>query len=153
MRECVKYAIRKTLTVMILDAGCGVAHRESDVNIDLFRNQSTDSSKHVIADIQHLPFPSETFEKTICYHVLEHLEDPIQALDELIRVTKGLTEIRVPHRFGYYPDKTHVNSFTCRWFKQYAKWHRLNVRAILRIDPERKFYTLPLEIFVWLWIK
>lgn len=52
----------------------------------------------VLADINNLPFVDDFFDLIICYHVLEHLSDPIAAINELCRVIKpdGKAFFQVP---------------------------------------------------------
>ena len=71
-----------------LDAGCGYlpyqAKREG-IGIDLQRGRCD-----LVGDIQHLPFRSEVFDKVYARNILEHLDNPIEGLNELKRVmTKG----------------------------------------------------------------
>lgn len=98
----------------------------------------------VQCDIQHLPFKNGTFKKTYCFHVLEHLQNPTQALKELIRVTTSLVEIEVPWRFGEWArGKEHVCSFRCTWF------HRglANYRYCMRLT-----WNFPFAIMIHVWI-
>ncbi|TAL71084.1 MAG: class I SAM-dependent methyltransferase [Bacteroidetes bacterium] len=39
-------------------------------------------------DLTKLPFENDTYDCIFCYHVLEHIEDDIQALSEMFRVLK-----------------------------------------------------------------
>jgi SAM-dependent methyltransferase len=52
-------------------------------------------------DITHIPFESESFDALICIHVLEHVENDKQAMNELFRVLKpgGWALISVPIDF------------------------------------------------------
>jgi len=94
-----------------LDIGCG-ANPKGNVNVDLFitkyakRNTNLRLMKIpnlIKADIHFLPFKDKTFNYSFCYHVLEHIEVKfIPALKELIRVTKHILEIELPHRFDGY---------------------------------------------------
>lgn len=43
---------------------------------------------YVTADIQHLPFVDNAFDFVICMHVLEHVDSPSEACEELMRVAK-----------------------------------------------------------------
>jgi len=49
-------------------------------------------------DVQRLPFASDSFDVAICSHVLEHVEDDVQALSELRRVltASGYALLLVP---------------------------------------------------------
>jgi SAM-dependent methyltransferase len=62
-------------------------------------------------DIHAIPFPENTFDVVICNHVMEHVEDHVQALSELRRVLKngGWGIIQSPqdwNRAVTYEDKT-----------------------------------------------
>jgi len=52
----------------------------------------------VNVDLRDLPFPSESFDFVICFHVLEHVEEDLRSMGELYRVLRpgGLALIQVP---------------------------------------------------------
>jgi len=91
---------------MKLNVGCGF-DKWGDIRVDIqpfsniFYNRKT--SANIIADVQHLPFKPKIFNETRCYHVLEHVPNPVEALKELQRVTNGKIIIRVPiwHLYSY----------------------------------------------------
>ena len=60
-------------------------------------------------DICHLPFDDQTFDFIICNHVLEHIENDLQAIKELHRILKinGLLIAMVP--LDVRVDKTYEN--------------------------------------------
>tara|TARA_B100000212_G_C27313853_1_gene506983 strand:- start:344 stop:1168 length:825 start_codon:yes stop_codon:yes gene_type:complete len=41
-----------------------------------------------VADSMNLPFQNETFDISFCISAIEHMPDPVKAIDEMIRVTK-----------------------------------------------------------------
>lgn len=90
-----------------LDIGCGHAvgdHvKKGEIGIDLKRGLCD-----VLASAYYLPFRDSCFEKVIMSHILEHLADCCDALEEVARVlTKnGTLEIEVPnpHNFGIFKD-------------------------------------------------
>jgi len=43
-----------------------------------------------------LPFPADSFDVVMCLEVLEHLEDPAPAIEELLRVCRGSLILSVP---------------------------------------------------------
>ena len=47
-----------------------------------------DTRPFVKCPVEELPFPDKSFDFVYCSHVLEHVNDPIQSCDELIRVGK-----------------------------------------------------------------
>lgn len=67
------------------------------------------------ADVQELPFDDKSFDFVYCSHVLEHIEDPIKALNEISRVGKrGFIEV---------PTKTSDLIFNLTRLKHFHKWH------------------------------
>lgn len=58
-------------------------------------------------DIHQIPFEQNTFDVVLCNHVLEHVNDDIQAMKEIYRVLKpgGFSILQVPF-FNPVPDKT-----------------------------------------------
>jgi|SRR5919109_1081283 SAM-dependent methyltransferase len=72
-----------------------------DVKVDIRFKTQTGSPSHpnVIADAHHLPFRDGSFEYVRCWHVLEHLKNPHQALRELQRVARH-GDIRFPFDDG-----------------------------------------------------
>ena len=119
----------------VLEAGCGVgaqtkiiSTKNSDSNfisVDLSED-SISEAKGMIeslgiknvelkqADIYNLPFKDETFDSVIICFVLEHLHNPIQALNELKRVLKkGGTMVAIEGDHGstfFYPDSKYAYS-------------------------------------------
>jgi SAM-dependent methyltransferase len=120
---------------LVLEAGCGVgaqtkiiAGKNPDSNfisIDISED-SLNEAKQLIkasginnvelkqADIFNLPFKDETFDSVIICFVLEHLHNPVHALNELKRVLKeGGVLIAVEGDHGstfFYPDSTYAHS-------------------------------------------
>jgi phospholipid N-methyltransferase len=120
---------------LVLEAGCGVgaqtkiiATKNPDSNfisIDLSED-SINEAKQLIkalginnvelrqADIYNLPFKDGTFDSVIICFVLEHLHNPIHALNELKRVLKeGGVIIAIEGDHGstfFYPDSTYAHS-------------------------------------------
>jgi ubiquinone/menaquinone biosynthesis C-methylase UbiE len=120
---------------LVLEAGCGVgaqtkiiALKNPDSNfisVDLSED-SIREAKIMIeslginnvelkqADIYKLPFKNETFDSVIICFVLEHLHNPIQALNEIKRVLKiGGTVVAIEGDHGstfFYPDSKYAYS-------------------------------------------
>ncbi len=84
---------------MILDIGPADKPLEkADLLVDLtFDNEYaregrpllTHGKPLILADVQYLPFKDKVFSFTNCSHVLEHTEQPYQALSEVKRVSKS----------------------------------------------------------------
>jgi len=57
-------------------------------NINYVGLDLTSKRADVRADINNLPFAENSFGLVICYHVLEHVPDPLPSVQELNRVTR-----------------------------------------------------------------
>jgi ubiquinone/menaquinone biosynthesis C-methylase UbiE len=96
------------------------------------------------ADIYNLPYKDNSFDMVLCNEVLEHLERPQDALDELRRVSSKYLLLSVPHepwfqlanffrgrhvtRFGNHPE--HIQHWTKNEFIKMIKKHKLKVRDV-----------------------
>lgn len=67
----------------------------------------------VKADIHALPFADKSFEFVYCSHVLEHVDDPIRACGEIIRVG----------RRGYVETPSPCKDALFAWAKDMHRWH------------------------------
>lgn len=119
----------------VLEAGCGVgaqtkiiATKNPDstfLSIDLSQDSIDEAYKLIKssninnvefrqADIYELPFKNETFDSIIICFVLEHLHNPVQALNELKRVLKrGGTMMAIEGDHGstfFSPDSKEAHS-------------------------------------------
>jgi phospholipid N-methyltransferase len=120
---------------LVLEAGCGVgaqtkiiATKNPDSNFisidlsedsisearQLIKSLNIDNVELKQADIYNLPFKDETFDSVIICFVLEHLHNPIQALNELKRVLKeGGAMVAIEGDHGstfFYPDSIYAHS-------------------------------------------
>jgi len=97
----------------VLDAGCGegyLAQHIKDYSNELYV-EGVDLSAEIIevarklhpqikfsvGSVYHLPYFDNSFDLVVCSEVLEHLEYPEKALEELKRVSKRYCIITVPH--------------------------------------------------------
>ena len=67
----------------------------------------------VISDIHNLPFRAGSFDYVYCCHVLEHVDDPICACTEIMRVGKR----------GYLETPTLMRDQLFSWAKGMHRWH------------------------------
>ena len=81
----------------VMDAGCGGAMRvklpgDAVLNgIDISPQsaaRNTTLSNILIGDVQSYPLPRAAFDIVICWELLEHVQDPVAALSNLIAATK-----------------------------------------------------------------
>ena len=115
----------------VLDAGCAVGYGTAilasggaasalgvDVSaraIDAARAEAGEAARFEVADIERLEAPDASFDLITCFEVIEYVEHPELALDELRRVLRpgGLLLISSPNRAVYPPgNRWHANEYT-----------------------------------------
>lgn len=102
--------------ISVLDAGCGegvlsvmAAKKGADVtgsdisqpNIKrcikyALENEVKDKTNFVVADLEDLPFPDNSFDLVVSSHVLEHIPNFDKGLKEIMRVSKKRAVIAIP---------------------------------------------------------
>ena len=81
-----------------------------------------DNFSVINADITNLPFLDNSFECIICSEILEHLETPIQAAKEMVRVSNkyiicsvpALPDNNIEHIQLFYDNKPHASEIITR---------------------------------------
>jgi SAM-dependent methyltransferase len=85
-----------------LNLGCGPdTWGEVRVDIDTKTQTGVESKLNLRADAHKLPFRDGAFASCRCWHVLEHVENPVQVISELRRTCRS-TSMRFPVDEGYY---------------------------------------------------
>lgn len=131
---------------MKLDVGSG-SRKHHKIIMDAIRTdvQKTGDNQgylHVVCDAQHLPFRNSVFAKVRISHIAEHLNDPILAFQEALRILKrmGQLQIVVPHRMSHYarqkctddPFENHKWSFVPSWFQHVFKNFHCHIETTYR---------------------
>lgn len=77
----------------------------------------------IVGDIHQMPFEDNSQDAIICLAVLEHVENPIQAMKEIYRVLKpgGYAFIYVPFLYYYHAEKGYYGDFW-RFTPDSLKW-------------------------------
>jgi len=115
-----------------LDIGAGVDCKPGFIGIDIEKFDS--DIKYVVNfEKEKIPFKNNSVDEIYCAHVLEHLSNPIEVIDEFNRILKpgGKLTIRVP----YFADPRanvpmHKNYWSCQckmffdnsYFEIQSKW-------------------------------
>jgi len=78
---------------LVFNAGCGgndygLADRLPCFNLDISLRQCRTLSRAVVGDVEHIPFPADIFDITMCVGAVINYVEPENAIPELIRVTK-----------------------------------------------------------------
>lgn len=149
-----------------LDVGSGGFIR-GDVGVDLYADSSPhidqrpgqleeiDRSRPFIrADACHLPFRDDAFERVSCIEVLEHVENPVELLQELLRVTNNEVFLTTPHRFGTCARMPyHRNYFSHKWFMSVL--NKMDCRHLVKTTARRIHPLVPIllpeHLIVMIW--
>lgn len=104
-----------------LHLGCLNDYRKGWVNLD------HPDMRHVQADVYHdlntypWPFATASVRKVKMIQVLEHLEDPLRAIKEIIRICQDGAGIHIAVPYanssGFWGDLTHKAPFDLRWWE------------------------------------
>lgn len=121
-RQFVNFNISKNDKVLDIGSG-GYPFPLATHLADLYPKDTThrteelikDGKPFVVCDIQDLPYKDKEFDFVYCSHLLEHVNDPARACEELMRVSKR----------GYIetPTKTSDILFNFLHLKNHHKWH------------------------------
>jgi len=80
-----------------LNLGCGKDIRRGYLNVDYFSAKGVD----MVLDLNNMPYPfkNNQFDEIVLQDIFEHLENPINVLEEIYRISKNKAriKIRVPH--------------------------------------------------------
>jgi SAM-dependent methyltransferase len=104
----------------ILDLGCGLKTKiAGSIGVDKRPAPHVD----IIHDLNTIPYPfnDNEFDYVEMSHILEHLDRPLEVLNEVYRITKngGIIRIITPHFSSYlsYGDLEHYHHFGFITFK------------------------------------
>lgn len=124
-------------SVRILDVGCGVkpyypifANVASEyLGVDVVENPAAD----LLGSVEALPVDDGRFDLVLCTQVLEHCDDPAQAIRELRRATApGGRVLASTHGVQVYHPSPHdywrwTHEGLSRLFRENASWERVDV--------------------------
>ncbi|OGC70113.1 hypothetical protein A2415_00755 [candidate division WWE3 bacterium RIFOXYC1_FULL_39_7] len=139
---------------VIINFGCNGSRIPGSIGVDVIPRKETVDVVHNLNNYPY-PFPDNYADEIHLYHVLEHLDDSIKAIEELHRILKpgGIFYLRVPHFSSLYAwgDITHKKAFSIYAFdifdaqRDYKKWGYSGVRFNILTRKIRYFYTWPNE--------
>lgn len=111
-----------------LNLGCGKLYKEGFENIDI--DKSVKAEKHCNLD-NGIPYPDNTFDYILAFHILEHLWDKEKILKEVARVAKDGCVVKI-----FVPNYASRDAWEFPQHKSY--WTRRTVTNI----PELKNNTV-----------
>jgi len=110
----------------VLDLGCGsdpfpFSTHLVDLSLNPTNHRKTyikkDARPLYVADIHALPFPDGMFDYVYCSHVLEHVQDPVKACSEIMRIG----------RRGYIETPTLAKDGLFHWARGQHRWHVVSI--------------------------
>lgn len=131
----------------ILNLGCGGSKFPNAIGVDINSNSAAD----VIHDLNEFPWPfkNNEFDVVYAFHIIEHLDDYMKALEEIHRIVKpnGKIIIKVPHfsSAAMYGQPDHKHFFTCKLFevhidKTIFKLEKLELRYLLSTNRKKNAF-------------
>jgi len=154
------YLLKKTNAKKIFEAGCGEGFSSweiisigrskfigLDINLEsvFMAQKKCPNGFFIQGDILNLPFSDSIFDLVVSLEVLEHIENPLPALDELCRVSKKWLILSVPNepyfclanfirgknlkRWGNDPG--HINHWTKTSFVYFVEKRCIVIEKIL----------------------
>lgn len=120
----------------------------------------TDYNPDIVGDIHALPLADNSVDAFICIAILEHVEEPHQAVKEMYRVLKpgGYCYIYVPFLYYYHPMEGYYRDFyrfTCDGVKyltrDFTAVEIQNVRgAVATVANLLPIFSKKTTVFDWL---
>jgi SAM-dependent methyltransferase len=166
--------------MLVLDVGCR-RRPKGNVNVDVSKDyfltiprKELDKGDKVIrfmdikeipnfmlASVYYLPFRERVFDRVTSSHLLEHLENPILALREMIRACKGEIDISIPHRFSAKikaKERGHVSFLNTSWFIKVFRILGINDYDIVPHNrclphPILPLFAVPESLKIHFWVK
>ena len=134
VRASLETAATSSLDLRVLDAGCGSDSARAGfpvppwfrqahvVGVDVSREaleQNALLDERLVGDIQSMELPAAAYDIVVCWDVLEHLREPMRAVENLTRAVRpsGLLVIGVPNLWSL---KALVTKATPFWFHRFA---------------------------------
>ncbi len=144
-----------------LNIGCGREIKEGYVNLDRVELDGVD----VVHDLEKFPYPFDDneFDEIYCKHVLEHIENFMEIMEELYRISKPEARMKIISPYfsgqGAYNDPTHKRFFTWKTFEYFSSTgyysksiFKIIKRRIFFFSSKRfmksKFYSLPFDFLI-----
>lgn len=141
-----------------LNLGCGKNYREGYTNLDSNKMIKAD----IYADIEKkLPFKNNYFDEVSASHILEHIHNFIELMEELYRICKNGAIIRINCPYfasvSAFQDPTHTRFFTLKTFNYFLPDNYNNfitkarfkiIKKKVKITRKNWMVNLPIEFLI-----
>jgi len=152
-------------SLRILDLGCGDGTYSAELEKMGYTVVATDISIHALrlchdegvthrirASVTHIPFRSNVFHRALCIDVFEHINAPLQTLNEIHRVLtcSGILALQTPNRKSIISylliDPTHCKIYNLKELRKLLRFsHFRNIEINLTSFLSR---TYPFNILL-----
>jgi ubiquinone/menaquinone biosynthesis C-methylase UbiE len=135
--------LREYLKGDVLDLGCGIGEIADyvetkkryfgvDINPFCVNYLQEKGLSARLGSVYQIPLDANSMDVVILSHVLEHLDAPDKAMDEISRVLKplGILIVIVPMHYGYTTDSTHRIFYRPGQLGEIAQKHSYDVKRI-----------------------
>jgi len=122
----------------VLDVGTGDGNRVRELRAKGYDALGTeineswiDNDVTIFGEAEALPFDDESFDAVMCIDVLEHLKNPLQAIRELLRISRGsvILQITTVEDRTFMEDPSHLVAWPAeRWKRELAEFANVEVR-------------------------
>ena len=144
-----------------IDAGCGPNPKAGYIGVDTQQYGKKDIIQFNLEDIpeKKLPFYDNSISEVWCSHTLEHVDNPMQVIEEFHRVLipGGKLIIKVPY-FAHHTANVpiHKNYWSFRsqmffdgaYFETHSKWKNLEVSHTWGSSSIGDIINLPFELLI-----
>jgi SAM-dependent methyltransferase len=138
---------------MIVNLGSNRNRIPNSIGVDAIAQDGVD----VVHDLNFFPYPFDenSIDVVHAYHVIEHLDNPLKAIEEIHRILipDGILYLRVPHFSSLYAwgDITHKQAFSTHAFDifdvtgDFKNWGYTTKKFYFIKKKIRYFYSWPNE--------
>lgn len=144
-----------------LDVGCGPGPTKGYIGVDTQQYDRKDIVKFNLEDIpgKKMPFEDNSISEILCAHTLEHVDNPMQVVEEFYRILKpdGTLIIRVPY-FAHHTANVPIHKnywsfrskmfFDSSYFETHTKWHDLKISHKWGSSWKGELINFPFELII-----
>jgi len=119
-----------------IDIGCGIVKKPDTIGVDVLdfsKEYPEGEFKQCDIDNENLPFEDDSIDGIYAFHILEHCNNLVHAMEEMWRVCKPDAKIiiQVPHQNSVWAwgDPTHVRCFNQNTFRFFVRGYYRNGSA------------------------
>lgn len=150
IRKFMEMAAEVAQSSKVLDVGAGNKPYKALFHRSVYASIDVQGDHNFIGSVMHMPLLDNHFNHVLCTQVLEHVTDPLKALEEICRVLKpgGILWMTVPQGWGVHGSPPSYFNFTrygilelCRK-AGFVNYNIMERGGILR-DLGYRIYVLP----------